>query len=688
MRPSSSRPFEVKEQVAEDARAGRGPAHRRCPGSRFGAGTHCEEAREQRMICPCGSCGSRRGSWHWRRSRSSRASCSASPDLPSDAGLGLCLGDRRPRAGHRRTADRAAPAAQRDRVDPAGGRADRGAVLRLHPGRGLGAAVQPRAVAAALRVADRGRVRVPERAAADPPLAPGRDRRRSVLRRLPDASRCSIRSRSIRRTQAVPSPMAGIDFPDWLEWIWVPLWLGILGSLIAGAIAIRLRLRRSTGVERLQTLWVAWAASLHPARPPHVLRRLGRRRSATRTTPSVRSCSAMPIALAVAVGIAVTRYRLYAIERLVNRTAVYGTLTLLLAAAYIGITLAAGVARRPRLGLGDRGRDARRRALVPPAARAHPGRRRPPLRPRALEGLRVGAGVRERGARGAARRRRRSAACCARRCATRSPSSCSGCPRARRTRRRRASSWPPCPTTGARTRRSRARALRTAVLLHDPALLERRISLRDILAAAALSVEIARLRVEVRLQLAGGAGLARAHRRGRLRGAPPARARPPRRRAAAARLARPPDPPHAALAAEARRASSRPALDQIVGEVGSAITDLRQIAAGVRPARLDDGLAAALHDLARTMPIPVEVEAPIGRVVGERRGRGVLRRLRGAHERGQARVRVARRADRDARERARSRCASPTTASAVPAPGAAPGSPASTIASPRTAARS
>jgi PAS domain S-box-containing protein len=57
-----------------------------------------------------------------------------------------------------------------------------------------------------------------------------------------------------------------------------------------------------------------------------------------------------------------------------------------------------------------------------------------------------------------------------------------------------------------------------------------------------------------------------------------------------------------------------PALDQIVGEVGSAIADLRQIAAGVRPARLDDGLAAALHDLARSAPIAVEVEAPIGRV--------------------------------------------------------------------------
>src|SRR5213078_786569 len=58
----------------------------------------------------------------------------------------------------------------------------------------------------------------------------------------------------------------------------------------------------------------------------------------------------------------------------------------------------------------------------------------------------------------------------------------------------------------------------------------------------------------------------------------------------------------------------RPALDQIVAEVGSAIADLRQIAAGVRPARLDDGLVAAFQDLARVSPIPVKVEAPIGRV--------------------------------------------------------------------------
>jgi signal transduction histidine kinase len=57
-----------------------------------------------------------------------------------------------------------------------------------------------------------------------------------------------------------------------------------------------------------------------------------------------------------------------------------------------------------------------------------------------------------------------------------------------------------------------------------------------------------------------------------------------------------------------------PAFDQIVDEVGAAIGDLRQIAAGVRPARLDDGLSAALRDLARTAPVPVDVDASDERV--------------------------------------------------------------------------
>ncbi len=62
------------------------------------------------------------------------------------------------------------------------------------------------------------------------------------------------------------------------------------------------------------------------------------------------------------------------------------------------------------------------------------------------------------------------------------------------------------------------------------------------------------------------------------------------------------------------RSCSRPRSTRRSSEVGATIADLRQIAAGVRPARLDDGLAAALRDLARTAPVPVEVQAPRERV--------------------------------------------------------------------------
>ena len=56
----------------------------------------------------------------------------------------------------------------------------------------------------------------------------------------------------------------------------------------------------------------------------------------------------------------------------------------------------------------------------------------------------------------------------------------------------------------------------------------------------------------------------------------------------------------------ARRRCSAPALDAAVDEVAAAIADLRTIAAGVRPPRLDEGLAAALADLARGAAVPVE----------------------------------------------------------------------------------
>lgn len=50
-----------------------------------------------------------------------------------------------------------------------------------------------------------------------------------------------------------------------------------------------------------------------------------------------------------------------------------------------------------------------------------------------------------------------------------------------------------------------------------------------------------------------------------------------------------------------------PALDQVVDDIAAAVADLRRLAAGLRPARLDDGLGPALQDLVRTTPIPVRL---------------------------------------------------------------------------------
>ncbi|GAA4048666.1 sensor histidine kinase [Nonomuraea soli] len=49
-------------------------------------------------------------------------------------------------------------------------------------------------------------------------------------------------------------------------------------------------------------------------------------------------------------------------------------------------------------------------------------------------------------------------------------------------------------------------------------------------------------------------------------------------------------------------------IDQSVAELGTAVAELRQIAHGLRPSSLDDGLDQALLALAGTVPLPVEVD--------------------------------------------------------------------------------
>jgi hypothetical protein len=97
-----------------------------------------------------------------------------------------------------------------------------------------------------------------------------------------------------------------------------------------------LRWRRSQGVERQQLKWFTYAGALMILWQP-----LGD--DVLPDVTVVRAVSGVTIALVpVAAGIAILRYRLYDIDRIINRTVVYGLLTALLGAVYAGAVLVLG----------------------------------------------------------------------------------------------------------------------------------------------------------------------------------------------------------------------------------------------------------------------------------------------------------------------------------------------------------
>jgi hypothetical protein len=108
---------------------------------------------------------------------------------------------------------------------------------------------------------------------------------------------------------------------------------GLMLFVIAAAIvSLVVRFRRSRAVERQQFKWFAYAGVLVVLAilSTNVLPHLG-------NLPWV-----AVIALPVSVGIAILRYRLYDIDRLINRTLVYGLLTAILGLAYAGVVLILG----------------------------------------------------------------------------------------------------------------------------------------------------------------------------------------------------------------------------------------------------------------------------------------------------------------------------------------------------------
>jgi hypothetical protein len=106
---------------------------------------------------------------------------------------------------------------------------------------------------------------------------------------------------------------------------------------LAAIVSLVVRFRRATGVERQQLKWFAYGVGL--------LLLLAATGPIIDAAGPVAGALVFPVVVSgvpIAIGVAVLRYRLYDIDRIINRTLVYGLLTALLAALYGGVVLILG----------------------------------------------------------------------------------------------------------------------------------------------------------------------------------------------------------------------------------------------------------------------------------------------------------------------------------------------------------
>jgi two-component system, NarL family, sensor kinase len=125
------------------------------------------------------------------------------------------------------------------------------------------------------------------------------------------------------------------SYPSSLEFIWIPFYVGVLASLFAAFFAVRSRLKHAGGTERVQVLWFTYAAMLIPvALVVNIL--LGVVAGSADVADGI-AVFAMLTAIPAAVAIGILRYRLFDIELAINRTLVYGTLTICIVIGYVAM---------------------------------------------------------------------------------------------------------------------------------------------------------------------------------------------------------------------------------------------------------------------------------------------------------------------------------------------------------------
>ncbi len=104
--------------------------------------------------------------------------------------------------------------------------------------------------------------------------------------------------------------------------------IGVIGSLLAVVV----RFRRSRGIERIQMKWLVYTAVVGVSSMLLTYLFLG-----TGNPISDFLFIALPVILAIAIGIAILRYRLFDIDIIIRRTLQYAVLTGILALIYFGL---------------------------------------------------------------------------------------------------------------------------------------------------------------------------------------------------------------------------------------------------------------------------------------------------------------------------------------------------------------
>jgi hypothetical protein len=155
----------------------------------------------------------------------------------------------------------------------------------------------------------------------------------------------------------IPSSSSGVSvvnplavFPGWPGWIVLsagpPITLLFTG---AGVASMVVRLRRARGVERAQLRWLVWSMAfivvgfiVGLVGDSVFVNGLG----GVVWLPAIVAFCLPPIAI----GLAVLRYRLYEIDRLISRSISYGVITLVLASVFVVVVLAAQAVLGPLTG--------------------------------------------------------------------------------------------------------------------------------------------------------------------------------------------------------------------------------------------------------------------------------------------------------------------------------------------------